>query len=355
MKFLLTNFPGLRRLLVEELSARLNLKADGDGRVRGSELLWVEVPNAVGLLGLRIAEDVFVAVDSLKLTGQNADLKAIGVLLGRPAGLTAALRVYTELTGAVVPARAQYRVVAQADDAAWRKYRRVDMQVMAEAGLSRARPGWRLNPDEAPIEIWLHLVGRTLYVSLRLTVASHRSRGGRTVERAAALRPTIAAAMVWAARPQNDDVFLDPMCGSGTILLERALYGRHGLLVGGDIDAAAVKAAQANFGPRHKPVRIERMDARALELETASVDKLVTNLPWGRQIGRPEEMPALYKGVLAEAARVVRPSGAVVVLTSEGRLLKSLAAAQAGIKLEKSYAGIEVLGRKAEIFVIKRL
>ena len=223
MKFLITNFPGLRPLLAEELASRLNLKAVSDGRVRGSELLWVQTSDPAGLLQLRVAEDVFVEVDTLKLTGQNSDLKAIGVLLGRPEGLSAALRAYAHLTGAVVPARAQYRVVAQADDASWRKYRRVDMQTMAEAGLARARPAWRLNSEEAPLEIWLHLVGRTLHVSLRLTSGAHRSRGGRAVERAAALRPTIAAAMVMATRPADEDVFLDPMCGSGTIMLERAL------------------------------------------------------------------------------------------------------------------------------------
>ena len=351
MKFLLTNFPGLRRLLAEELSTRLNLKAVSDARVRGSELLWVQTSDPAGLLQLRVAEDVFVEVDTLKLTGQYSDLKAIGVLLGRPDGLMAALRAYAHLTGAAVAARAQFRVVAQADDASWRKYRRVDMQAMAEMGLSRARPAWRLNAEEAPIEIWLHLVGRTLHVSLRLTSGAHRSRGGRAVERAAALRPTIAAAMVMATQPADEDVFLDPMCGSGTILLERALAGRHGLLLGGDIDAGAVKAALANFGPRHKPVRIAKMDVRALPLENASVDAVASNLPWGRQIGRPQELPDLYKGALTELARVVRSGGRIVLLTSEWRLLKTILGAQPELKLETSYPDIEVLGRRAHIVV----
>lgn len=355
MKFLITNFPGLRPLLTEELGVRLNLKAAGDGRVRGSELLWVQTSDPAGLLGLRIAEDVFVEIDSLKLTGQNNDLKAIGALLGRSEGLNAALRVYAHLTGAAVPARAQFRVVAQADDAKWRKYRRVDMQAMAEMSLMRSRPNWRLTPDEAPLEVWLHLVGRTLHVSLRLTNAAHRTRGGREMERAAALRPTIAAAMVWASRPQDEDVFLDPMCGSGTILLERALFGRHGMLLGGDIDAAAVKTAQANFGPRHKPVRIARMDARELPLEDASVDVLASNLPWGRQIGRPAELPDLYKDAMREAARVVRPGGRIVLLTSEGQALKPALAAQSALRLERTIMSIEVLGRRADMFVVTRI
>jgi 23S rRNA G2445 N2-methylase RlmL len=275
--------------------------------------------------------------------------------LSRAETLMAAVRVYEHLRRRQVPARAAFRVVAQADDASWRKYRRVDMQTAAEAGILRMRPSWRLETVEAPLEVWLHQVGRQLVVSLRLTGALHRARGGRAVERAAALRPTIAAAMVLASHPSDDDVFLDPMCGSGTILLERALAGRHGLLLGGDIDMAAVKAAQANFGPRHKPVRLERLDVRKLPLENASVDALVTNLPWGRQIGRPEDLPGLYERVLSEGVRVVRPAGRMVLLTSEWELLKRLIKAQRGLKLERTVSGIEVLGRRADMFVLIRV
>jgi tRNA (guanine6-N2)-methyltransferase len=355
MKFLLTIFPGLGGLATDELKARLKLTPVATSRVRGSELQWVQTSNPDGLLELRLAEDVFVDIETIKLTGQTSDLKAISVALARDAPLAAALRTYGHMTRIAVPARAQYRVVAQADDAAWRKYRRVDMQAMAEAGLARARPGWRLNPEEAPIEIWLHQVDHTLVVSLRITTGLHRARGGRAVEREAALRPTIAAAMVMAAQIADDDVFLDPMCGSGTILLERALAGRHGLLLGGDIDPGAVKATLANFGPRHKPVRIEKLDARRLPFEDASVDKYVTNLPWGRQIGQPEALPALYGDVLAEAVRVVRPGGCIVLLSSEWALLKRVISAQRGLKLERTVSNIEVLGRRADMFVLRRL
>lgn len=354
MKFLITVFPGLSELAKEELADSLNLTSVASVRVRGSELLWVQTSAPAGLLELRLAEDVFVEVDTLKLTGQKSDLRALHVALGRESGLASALRVYSHISGRAVPARAQFRVVVQADDAKWRQYRRIDMQSAAEAGLVRARPAWRLSPNEAPIEVWLHQEGRMLHVSLRLTSGWHRSRGGRAVEREAALRPTIAAAMVRLSQPQDDDVFLDPMCGSGTILLERALYGRHGLLLGGDIDPAAVKAAKANFGPRHKPVRIERLDARTLPLEDTSVDVFVTNLPWGRQIGRLADLPALYEGAVSEAVRVLRPGGRLVLLTGEGAALRKVLLSRSELRLERTVFGIEVLGRRADLFLLVR-
>ncbi len=339
MNYLMAVFPGLSGLLGEELSGRTGLHGQLLGRVRGSELVSVEARGDAGLLELRLAEDVFRRLAEVKLTGKPADLKNIAAALGKAAGL---------------PARVKYRVVVQADDARWRGYRRVDMQRAAEAGLLRSHAGWRLSAQEAPVEIWLHQVGWTLHASLRLTTAEHRARGGREVERSAALRPTIAAAMVQASEPAENDVFLDPMCGTGTILLERALAGRHALLIGGDIDPAAVRATQENFGPRHKPVRIERMDARKLPLEDGSVDKLVTNLPWGRQIGDPAGLPALYAGVLAEAVRVVRPGGRVVLLTGEPGVLERAFKGNSNLKPIRVVAGIEVLGRPASMFVLER-
>lgn len=354
MKFLITVFPGLAGLATEELADLLKLKPVETARVRGSELVWVQTSAPGGLVELRICEDVFVEVATLKLTGAAGDLKVLTSALSRDSALGAALRAHSHITGRATPARTQFRVVVQADDARWRQYRRVDMQSAAESGLMRARPGWKLNPSEAPFEIWLHQAGRTLHVSLRLTTGVHRARGGRAVERAAALRPTIAAAMVRLSSPQPEDVFLDPMCGSGTILLERALAGRHGLLLGGDIDPAAVKASLANFGPRHKPVRIERMDARSLPLEDASVDAYITNLPWGKQIGRPVELPDLYRDVMAEAVRVVRPGGRLVLLTSEITVLNQAIRGLRGLQLVRTVVGVEVLGRRADIFVYRR-
>ena len=96
------------------------------------------------------------------------------------------------------------------------------------------------------------------------------------------------------------------------------------------------------------------MDARRLPLEDASVDKFVTNLPWGRQIGKLEDLPALYGGVMSEAVRVVRPGGVLVLLTSEVEILRRAIQESPGAKLEHTTPGIEVLGRRAEMFVLSR-
>lgn len=354
MTYYLSVFPGLGEVAVEEAREQAQATAVDRYRLRNAEVLRVTSRDGGGLMGLRTVEDVFIELAVLKLSGAAADLKKLTASEAWRGALGRALVELGHVRGRALPARVRFRVVAQAEDARWRAYRRVDLQAAAEAGVLRARPGWRLAPETAPVEIWLHQAGRELLVSLRLTAGEHRSRGGREVERAAALRPTIAAAMVRLSEPQPDDVFLDPMCGSGTILLERAVAGPYQLLVGGDIDPAAVRATLANFGPRHQPRRIEHLDARALPLDNASVTALVTNLPWGRQVGEAAALPDLYTAVLREAGRVLAPGGRLVLLASEWQLLKRCLGQIRDFEPTRTVQNVEVLGRRADILALRK-
>ena len=53
-------------------------------------------------------------------------------------------------------------------------------------------------------------------------VALHK-RGYRPEAGAAPLRETLAAALVYTARPKEDILFWDPFCGAGTIAIEAAM------------------------------------------------------------------------------------------------------------------------------------
>ena len=306
------------------------------------------------LLALRTVEDVFVALGTLRLSGQPADLKALERAPFWGGSLRQALKAWEEATGRVVVKRQVFRVVVQAEDVAWRHYRRSDLGLAAERAVLGGS-SWRLDREAAPLEIWLQQAGRELVVGLRLSTGSMRQHGGREAERGAALRPSVAAAMVRLTNPADDDVFLDPMCGTGTLLLERAAAGRYQMLLGGDADPAAVEATLANFGPRHQPRRIERWDATRLPLEDASVTNLACNLPWGRQVSEQAALPSLYGGMLREARRVLAPGGRMVLLTSEWKLLKNAIKGRPEFELEQTLANIEILGRRADIFSLRKV
>ncbi|GAA3099216.1 ubiquinone/menaquinone biosynthesis C-methylase UbiE [Kribbella aluminosa] len=63
--------------------------------------------------------------------------------------------------------------------------------------------------------------------------------------------------------------------------------------------------------------------AEALPLADGCVDRVVANLPFGKQVGSHRENRRLYPAVLAELERVLSSDGRVVLLTEDKRLLRA--------------------------------
>ncbi len=356
MNYQLTTLPGFSVVLARELRQLANARVREVERTRSNDVVSLAYEGDAMALGkLRTIEDAFVNLGRVNLSGSPADMKALTVAPVWGGPLREALGTWSRFTGKPLTKRLTFRVVVQAEDTQWRQYRRTELMLAAERALLRTGTSWRLNRDVAPLEIWLQQVERQLLVSVRLTTGISRQHGGREAERTAALRPSAAAALVLLSDPADTDVFLDPMCGAGTILLERAAMGRYELLLGGDIDQGAVDATLANFGPRHQPRRIERWDATKLPLENSSVTKIVCNLPWGRQISHKAELPQLYGAFLSEAARVLSAGGRMVLLTSEWDILKAALRAEPSLRLEQTIQNLEILGRRADVFRLVRV
>ena len=308
---------------------------------------------------LGTVEDLYLLLDELALTGAHADLKILrDRMLGSRRILPGldVLGQYRIATGKR-PARkhgASFRVLCQAEDAPWRRYRRVDMQEVAVKAVKLKFRDWKLVEDDADVEIWIQQSGRRAFVSIRLSEIAMRQRDYKIVSLPASLRPTIARAMALQSRMNDDDVVLDPMCGAGTILIERALAGRCRMLLGGDISQEAVEAARANFGRRHKPWELAVWNAASLPLPAASVDKVITNPPWGRQIGSKADNVPLYAGFLRESVRVLRAGGIVVLITSEWDLLRTVLARTPGLAVVKTVKNVSVLGWHADIVTLEK-
>jgi 23S rRNA G2445 N2-methylase RlmL len=113
---------------------------------------------------------------------------------------------------------------------------------------------------------------------------------------------------------------LDPCCGSGTIPIEAALAGFEAS--GSDLDPEAVAGARLNAQAAGLTLALETWDARALPLEPASFDAMITNLPWGKQIAVDDALDRLYAEICAEIERVLRPGGRAVILTSTPDLVR---------------------------------
>ncbi len=237
------------------------------------------------------------------------------------------------------------------------EYRRKDMQLAVQKGLERRYPRWQPVADGGDIEVWTNMLGSRLLIGLRLTDRTMRHRFAKKVELPASLRPSVAAAMVHLSQPEDDDVFLDPMCGSGTILMERLAAGKYRRLYGGDIEPERVVATKKNLFPnrkdRIKAALIREWDATDLPLNTYEVSKVVTNLPFGKQLGSKGEIKRLYPAFFSEVERVLKPNGRAIILSSEYDLLKDAVRLQPRLEIQRGYS-IAVLGQWGRIYIVDK-
>ena len=183
-------------------------------------------------------------------------------------------------------------------------------------------------------------VERGWEVLLRLTPRPLSARAWRTERFAGGLNATIAAAVVRALRPTATDAFVDLMCGSGTLVLERLAAGPAARVVGVDIDPAALATTRVHLrNARHRGVHVELLeaDATALDGGVGRFDALVANLPWGTLVGSHDENDVLYPALLRGAAAVGAPSARFGVLTHDVRRFESVLRAQERWALEQSW------------------
>ena len=89
----------------------------------------------------------------------------------------------------------------------------------------RARP--LVDTKHPQVVINLHLSAKTAVIGLDLAGESLHRRGYRTIPGEAPLKETLAAALLyragWQDCVQNPQPIIDPLCGSGTLLIEAAL------------------------------------------------------------------------------------------------------------------------------------
>lgn len=311
------------------------------------------------LLDMRLLEDLFVQVADFRgLPSVYAGLRELRDAVQRvpfDAAITLARTIKPTRGG---QGKLRFRVVARQEGQA--SYRRVDAQDAVERGIAaRSDHRWQ-RAEENALEFWLTLLPdratpsqTEALLALRLSDEQMRHRAEKREHLPASLRPASAAALVWLTRPEPDDVFLDPMCGAGTLLIERALAGRYRLLLGGDIREDAIDTTLKNIGPRYKPIEIRQWDARQLPLDSASVRACAVNLPFGQQIGTPEETRVLYPAVLREFTRVLHPTGRLVVLAGDVPTFERALQRREQLERHASYP-VTILGRRARIYVAER-
>jgi 23S rRNA (guanine2445-N2)-methyltransferase / 23S rRNA (guanine2069-N7)-methyltransferase len=200
-----------------------------------------------------------------------------------------------------------------------------------------------INTEQPNIRINVYLKGETAQLSLDLSGESLHRRGYRDVNIKAPMKENLAAAMLlrsgWPQIAKQQGTLIDPMCGSGTLLLEGAMiaadyapgllrdyfgfigWKKHDaqcwnklraeaeqrkkiglaklpVIVGFDKNRHTVNTALAhiaNAGLQNK-IHVERRDIEDAEpAESWKPGLLICNPPYGERLGDEQETAELYK------------------------------------------------------------
>ncbi len=356
--------PGFEGVAAEEIAARYAASNDGGGGGPAMrELGRRTVPERAGMIIFsaprpdrlsvaRTIEDLFWLVCYRDGIGAApAALEKVRIAAHEAPYVEEALEARVRMTpGSRAGRKLGFRVIARI--AGDHEFRRLDFQRAVERGIAeRGDRSWRGAGDDADVEFWATLLGDEMFLALRLVDERMRHREYKVAHRPGSLRASVAAALGWLSRPGVDDSVVDPMCGAGTILIERAHLGRYAMLAGFDRDPDAIAAAHENIGPRYRPLGLAQGDALHLPLGNGAATHLVTNLPWGTKYGSHGENRRLYPRLVEEFARVVRPGGRLVMLTAERMLMREVASR--GFVRVESVKRVMILGASAVIYLCR--
>ena len=199
-----------------------------------------------------------------------------------------------------------------------RNYGRFELEEALGHAIARSS-GWtyedsRLGTAESTrLSLRLHL-GEKTFIGLRVFEHPLHRRAYRVQTGVGSLRPSLAHALGLLGQPLAGQRFLDPFCGAGTIAIEVALGGTQVEIEASDISAEQVGIAEQNAKRAGVDVGLSVADASSLPHPGGSVDVIVTNPPWERQVAMVAPEPG--HSWIEEVVRVLHPDGRLVVLTT---------------------------------------
>jgi 16S rRNA G966 N2-methylase RsmD len=206
------------------------------------------------------------------------------------------------------------------------------------SSVTRAVP-LRSKPQQ---EFWLLV--RSEGIGLFLWRATRR-RGTHGSLHKGELHPEVAHLLCLMSNPAKRDVFLDPFCGWGAIVVERVRSFPFGSVTAIDLDETKLQVLRERLlRLRSRGVSVLRADAAELPgIGRQSVDVVVTDPPWGEygsyDVGR------LYAAFFSRLAVVLRPKGLVVLLVNRSSALFDAVAASPFSVLDRK--DVLLSGRKA--------
>jgi tRNA (guanine6-N2)-methyltransferase len=324
VKVLFTTNPGIEDIASAEIAAKLQAHVVEEKTGRGRVLAEVSASKLHKIEFLRSIHRARIVLARARICPEESCLKELHDLV-RSLGVEHYIPVYG--TFAVRSERVGVHEFTSLDVA----------RVVGDAIVSSVKERLGFKPEvdlEYPsVIVTADVIEDEVFISIELggDLSWHR-RGYRVYDHPAALKPTLAYAMIMLSGAVDGMSVLDPMCGGGTIPVEAAYTFEDSPIVCMDKSPRHIRGAVVNAKAALVDKRIKFLvgDARRLSSYVRSVDVIVSNPPYGIRIGSPRRVRELYRKFVAEAANVVEKS--ITLITTEHEFVKEVSE-EVGLKV----------------------
>ncbi len=200
------------------------------------------------------------------------------------------------------------------------------------------------------------IIGRYCIVSLVLKNFLNR-RDYFVFNHPAMIDAALAYSMVRLVKPKKRNVLLDPMCGSGTIPIEAAIEYKNKIKIAGmDVSRMFIEGAKKNARAASVSDFIEFKvgDCRELDKYFSSVDRIVSNPPYGIKFGNEGYLRSLYFKFLESTSKIMDFRSRIVIATIRAGMFRNLLMKQRDFRIVEerivSYGGFY-----PNLFIIERI
>jgi tRNA (guanine6-N2)-methyltransferase len=191
--------------------------------------------------------------------------------------------------------------------------------------------GWINDPTGWDINITNHAGSWTAQVG-----TLHYSRRFPPLDRMPwSTTPLVAETLIRLAKPTPGMRVHDPCCGTATLLIATHRNAPGAQLTGTDHDHIALATGLANVQRHDVHAELRVANATPILAPSGSVDRVISNLPFGKQVGSHDDNTRLYPALLNETARVLARYGRAVLLTEDKQLLRRSVQRTKGLKISQ--------------------
>ena len=187
------------------------------------------------------------------------------------------------------------------------------------------------------------------YFGMRITDIGHK----RYLPKKGELRPELANILCLISDPRKSDVVIDPFAGFGSILAQRVKYFPYQKAIAIDNDESKISFLKSKFAKHKSRTQVVKSDGLRLKnMKNNSVDKIITDPPWGLFEGKNENYTEFYTQMITEFTRILKVKGVAVVLTARKNEMKKALSNIDRFDLQEEY-NILVSGKKAGVYKLQ--